>query len=403
MNSMGRQAVRSAGDKLVFIEGLRGLAALYVVLGHICSMTDPGVFLGVRGHGPAWLRALMMPFGFGHLAVASFIVISGFCLQTSLFNGGDGVITNAKRFFKRRALRILPPYYACLAISLLVATYITPLGKGLPFSLYLPVTPEVLASHFLMIHNLSPDWMYKINGVLWSIAIESQLYLVFPLLVWLLAKAGRPSTLLLAGSVSAAVLIAWPTSMKLYPWYLGLFALGMCAAHLAFKPPAWRGPNAFASLLVGALAFGGCVYAARERMPMPVCDVWMGICTVSVLYAGTISKRLWLTRALSCKPLAGLGAISYSLYLMHHPILQPLYLFRPAWAEGTLDATEYLLAVGLPVILVCCAVFWFVFERPFVSKRARRPGRDYSPKAARAPAVVYAPVTVEHVEPAALR
>lgn len=400
---MARRAVRSAGDKLVFIEGLRGLAALYVVLGHICSIADPGVFLGIRGHGPAWLRALMMPFGFGHLAVASFIVISGFCLQTSLFNGGNGEITNLKRFFKRRALRILPPYYACLAISLIVALYITPLGKGLPFSLYLPVTPQVVASHALMVHNFSPDWMYKINGVLWSIAIETQLYLIFPLIVWLLAKAGRPSALLLASSLSAAVLIAWPNLLKLYPWYLALFALGMCAAHLAFKPPAWRGPNAFASLLVGAGAFLGCVYSVDHRLAMPICDAWMAVCTVSILYAGTISKKLWLTKALECRPLAWLGAISYSLYLMHHPILQPLYLFRPAWAEGTLESVEYLLAVGLPVILMCCAVFWLIFERPFVSRRARRPGRDFSPKTMRAPALVYAPVTVEHVESASLR
>src|SRR5947209_3306286 len=114
---MGRKAARSAGEKLVFIEGLRGLAALYVVIGHICSMADPGVFMGLRGPGPEWLHVGMQPFGFGHLAVAAFIVMSGFCLQTSLFNGGTGELTDFKRFFKRRALRILPPYYACLALS----------------------------------------------------------------------------------------------------------------------------------------------------------------------------------------------------------------------------------------------------------------------------------------------
>src|SRR5207248_1852670 len=135
---------------------------------------------------------------------------SGFCLQTSLFNGGNGEVTDFKRFFKRRALRILPPYYACLAVSILIALYITPLGKGLPFSQYIPLTPQVLTSHVFMYHNFSPDWMYKINGVLWSIAIESQLYLLFPLLVWLMARGSRPSMLLLASSVSAAVLIAWP-------------------------------------------------------------------------------------------------------------------------------------------------------------------------------------------------
>jgi peptidoglycan/LPS O-acetylase OafA/YrhL len=338
----------------------------------------------------------MQPFGYGHLAVAAFIVISGFCLQMSLFNGGNGDLTNPVRFFKRRALRILPPYYACLALSILVALFITPLGQGLPFSLYLPVTPDAIQSHVFMYHNFSPDWMYKINGVLWSIAIECQLYLLFPLLVWLLAKAGRPSTFLLACSISVSVLIAFPRSEKLYPWYLALFAMGMAGAHLAYKPPSWRGPNAFAALLVAGIAAFACYVGLNNRLIMPLCDALIGVALVGVLYAGTISKKLWLNKVLGCKPLVGLGAISYSLYLMHHPILQPLYLFRPAMAQDPLAATKYLLVFGLPIILGLCTAFWFVFERPFVSKRARRPDRRFRPKPLRQTASVY--THVEHVE-----
>jgi peptidoglycan/LPS O-acetylase OafA/YrhL len=375
MSPMGRGAARSAGEKLVFIEGLRALAALYVVLGHICSMADPGIYFGIRGTGPEWLRILMQPFGYGHLAVAGFIVISGFCLQTSLFNGGKGALTDPKRFYRRRAYRILPPYYACLAISYIVALYVTPLGEGLPFSQYIPVTNVVLASHVFMFHNFSPDWMYKINGVLWSIAIEVQLYLLFPLLVGSLRRYGRPLTLLAAGGVSALVLLAFPGALKLYPWYLALFALGMSTAHLAFKPPKWRGPNAFAALLVAAGALYGCIWSESHRLAMPVSDAWMGAVLVCVLYAGTISKRLWLSRALSWGPLAGLGAMSYSLYLMHHPIMQTVYLFRPSFIEGPLASTLYLSTAGMLVILIFCAVFWLIFERPFISRRTRRPSK----------------------------
>lgn len=397
---MARRAARSAGDRLVFIEGLRGLAALYVVLGHICSMVDPGVFMGIRGQGPAWLRNLMMPFGYGHLAVAAFIVISGFCLQMSLFNGGQGEIVDFKRFFKRRALRILPPYYACLAISLVVAYYITPLGKGLPFSLYLPVTQDVVLSHVFMFHNISPDWMYKINGVLWSIAIEAQLYLLFPLIVLILAKAGRPVTLLVSWSAAAIVLAAWPQSMKLYPWYLGLFALGMATSHLAFKPPSWRGPNAFAASVMAVIAAYGCLYSVGHRFSLPVCDAWIGVFMVSVLYAGTVSKRLWLSKLLSIKPVAWLGAISYSLYLMHHPIMQAIHIYRPAWAADTLGATYYMLVVGLPLILLGCTLFWLAFERPFFSSRAKKVSER---RKASGTAVVYLPIATESVEPATLR
>jgi len=370
---MGRKAARSAAEKLKFIEGMRGIAALYVVLGHICSLADPGVFLGVRGTGPEWLRIAMQPFGFGHLAVAAFIVISGFCLQTSLFNRGDGSIKEPKKFFKRRALRILPPYYACLAISLVVALYVTPLGHGLPFSLYLPVTPNVVLSHLFLVHNWSPDWMYKINGVLWSIAIEAQLYLLFPLLVWLLNKANRLATVLSTLAVTAAILTVTPRAEKFYPWYLALFTIGMAASHLAFSPPKWRGPNALAAMLFGGLSLGMCVWSATKGFSMPVLDSWLGACVVSVIYACTVSKNFTVGKFLSAKPLAWLGAVSYSLYLMHHPILQPLYLFRPKWAAGPLEATLYLSGVGLPVVFLGVVAFWFIFERPFISRPNKKP------------------------------
>jgi peptidoglycan/LPS O-acetylase OafA/YrhL len=366
---MGRGTARAAGTKLAFIEGMRGLAALYVVLGHICSIAYPGVFLGVRGDAPEWLRILMQPFGFGHVAVAAFIVISGFCLETSLFSRGDGTLKGAKGFFRRRALRILPPYYACLAISIYVVFFITPLGgSGLPFSLYTPVGPGEIVSHFLLIHNWSPDWMYKINGVLWSIAIEAQLYLLFPLIVFLLNRAYRLPTLMLATSICASALIIWPKSEKFYLWYLALFTLGMAASHLAYNPPKWRGPNALAAMLFGGFCFAGCCWSASQGHRMPILDAWIGGCVVSVIYACTVSKKFTVGKLLSAKPIVWLGAISYSLYLMHHPILQPLYLFRPEWAQEPFLATMYLMAVGLPVILAAVTVFWLIFERPFVSR-----------------------------------
>ena len=386
---MGRATARQAGAKLAFIEGMRGLAALYVVLGHICSIAYPGVFLGERANAPEWLRAAMQPFGFGHLAVAAFIVISGFCLQTSLFNGGNGTMQDAKTFFKRRALRILPPYYACLALSLIVVFAITPLGgSGLPFNLYVPATPPAIASHFLLIQNWSPDWMYKINGVLWSIAIEAQLYILFPVIVFLLNKAYRLPTLMLASSVSASALMLWPKAEKFYPWYFALFTLGMAASHLAYNPPKWRGPNALAAMLFAGICLAGCIWSAIRGFSMPVLDAWMGGCVVSVMYACTISKKFRVGKWLGAKPLTALGAISYSLYLMHHPILQPLYIFRPQWAHEPAMATLYLMIVGLPTILFGVTIFWFFFERPFMRRPKIRRAKQAGPYGIRQRAVV---------------
>ena len=78
--------------------------------------------------------------------------------------------------------------------------------------------------------------------------------------------------------------------------------------------------------------------------------------------------------------------------------MQPLYLFRPIWAQDPLMASVYLVAVGLPAILLACTVFWFFFERPFVSKRAKRPEREFTPKRLRPAAVMFTPAVREAAE-----
>src|SRR6185503_12558932 len=86
-------------QKLAYIDGMRGAAALYVVLGHLCAMVDPNLRIGKPSQTPEWLQGLMSPFSYGHLAVAAFIVISGFCLQMSLFDRGDGRLKSPVAFF----------------------------------------------------------------------------------------------------------------------------------------------------------------------------------------------------------------------------------------------------------------------------------------------------------------
>ena len=101
-----------------FVDGLRGIAALYVVLGHVYAYTrqwaEPE--LPEAGH-----ESILKFVDQGHSAVAVFIVISGFCLMMPLSreelgtpSGGTG------RFLQRRARRILPPYYAALVLSILL-------------------------------------------------------------------------------------------------------------------------------------------------------------------------------------------------------------------------------------------------------------------------------------------
>ncbi len=385
-------------QRLPFLEGLRGVAALYVVLSHFGSMADGRRAAGWVSHAPEWLYQLMGIFWYGHLAVAAFIVLSGFCLQLSLFHRTDGKIANLKVYAKRRAMRILPPYYAALILSILVALHVTQHQPVPPFDRYVPVTTDNVLAHVFLVHNFVPAWMYKINGVLWSIAIEAQLYVLFPLLVLATARFGRIWVFGACCAASALVFSYIPVAPKLYPWFLPLFMLGMVSAHLAYRPNLKAGTIPWLACLVGISALGGTIGAAARNAPVHVQDSLVGVAVAALCYALTTTSQGRLVGVLSWRPLVALGGFSYSLYLMHHPIQQIVFVNRPGYVQGELGAFLYLLIVGLPIILVGSYVFHLLFERPFMPRRpvtkldllpqmvpVSLPLRTYTPSAATAP------------------
>ncbi|MBL8059483.1 MAG: acyltransferase [Chthonomonas sp.] len=362
---MDDRANARSSERLGFIEGLRGLAALYVVAQHICTMVDPRFLLMRKGAEPAWLASVMAPFWYGHFAVSAFIVLSGFCLQMSLYTSGTGQLRDLRRFLKRRCWRILPPYYACLALSLITVHFVTSKHSGPPWNQYIPVTGENLAAHILMIHNFSREWMYKINGVLWSISIEFQLYFLFPALCLALWRFGSRSVVPLTALTVASALSVYDSADKLYVWYFGLFVLGMAGARWAFDrrlPKVPTGP--MTALAVFALA--AAIMSIGWTKQLAVRDSLMGIAIVSVLVAGSTKPDMAWVRFLGARPLVWLGTFSYSLYLVHHPVLQWLTHLKPESIATTTRLFAYLVAC-LPIVLACCYLFYRVFEKPFIA------------------------------------
>jgi peptidoglycan/LPS O-acetylase OafA/YrhL len=397
MKGEGLKPKKRTPDRIPFVEGMRGIAALYVVLGHLCSMSDPSQLAGKHDYAPPWFRSVIAPFAYGHLAVAAFIVISGFCLQISLFKGGNGQLKSLGRFFAKRAKRILPAYYGSLILSVAVAVYITTRLPGMPFEMYLPVTSSNVLAHVFLVHNWSPASMYKLNGVLWSIAIEAQLYLLFPLIVLSLVRVGRRKTFVLSVAAAYALSVAaafclvhygsGTSPTKLYAWFLPLFVLGMVSAHVAVKPhPTW-GPAAWVGRAAGLACLGACFYGTQHGLyGVPpdwmnaATDVLMGGFVACFCYAGSITKPTPTVRLLSTKPLLALGAFSYSLYLVHNPIQQVVYYFRPGFVSGEVDTFWYLVAM-LPVIILAAWIFSLLLEKPFMSKpsKVRRPEGAWVP------------------------
>jgi peptidoglycan/LPS O-acetylase OafA/YrhL len=356
-------------DRLPALEGLRGLLALYVLLGHIASMADPSALAGKPSAAPEWIRNLFAPFAFGHLAVAGFIVLSGFCLQLSLYVNGDGTVKSAGKFFRRRAWRLLPAYYGCLVLSWLVCETVTKRFTGMPFDLYLPVTTENLLAHIALVHNFRPDWMYKINGVLWSIAIECQIYIVFPVLALIMQRVGRLVAVIAACLFPLIIAVSSPQWPKLYGWYVVLFAIGMVGASMLYRPPVAQSPKAVYGYVAGGLGMVGVWLSINQAALLPVRDLAGAFVISGLSYAVCTNPESFLARVLGWRPVALLGAMSYSLYLMHHPIQQVgFYLLNGA----ALDAAGkfWVLVQWLPVVLLGSLAFYMLFERPVLSNRS---------------------------------
>ena len=208
-------------QRLAGLDGVRGLAALYVVVFHIFLRAFPGYPVD---HAPFWASWFI----YGRFAVVVFIVLSGFSLALSPARHGWRLDAGI-RFAQRRARRILPAYWAALAFSLAVAWLIIPQpGQGAPD------LGSVLANG-LLVQNFAPAHLP--NGAFWSMAVEAQLYVAFPPLLLMVRRWGAMAMLTAVTLVVATVGVVGPHVSRLDtflihspPELAALFALGVLTA-----------------------------------------------------------------------------------------------------------------------------------------------------------------------------
>jgi peptidoglycan/LPS O-acetylase OafA/YrhL len=350
---------------LRFLDGFRGFVALYVVLYHAKLQNWPE-FSGAPGP-TGWTRALTSWLSFGELAVTCFIAISGFCLMLPVL-GNNGTLGGggARRFYFRRARRILPPYYMALFLSIAIVA-----GLGAEHRSELPgstgqMTTAGVLTHLALVHNVNTSTLLQINGPMWSIAVECQIYVLFPLLI--LARR-RFGILPVVGAIYLLALVlenqVRDTQHKgLMPIYLFVFLLGMYAAEFALGPPKraliWIS-GAMAALLLAMLLFPQLRFIADI-------NVVVGILTSSILVICTQWPGMWVSRVASWRPIVTIGTFSYSLYLLHVPLQQFLWLdiLLPMKLGKVLTFTLGL-TVGTGLIVVFTFLFYLLFERPFCS------------------------------------
>ncbi|HEX3596476.1 MAG TPA: acyltransferase [Polyangiaceae bacterium] len=375
---------------LAHVEGLRAVAALTVFVNHAYAQTW-AEWRNENATGA--LSVFKYSMIAGHLAVAVFIVISGFCLTLPVVDGGEKLRGGVVKFFERRARRILPPYYGALLLSLaLIATVI---GKPTGTLWDEPIQADwrAVVCHFVLVQDFFRTGL--INYVFWSIAVEWHLYFVFPLLVWAARRFGIVRVAGAALVVGYAIRFAGDGTrvVRANPHFIGLFALGMLAAYVVRSPRsgftkvkdltvwAWVGGAALA--VVATLCVVWDVPGSEPRFHY--LDFPVGVLAACVLVHTSGTRERLLTRFLRVRPLAFVGTFSYSVYLIHAPLLQIIWQYALHPLGVSPDSMFVLLmTLGLACVLTVSYAFFRVCEEPFMGSSARDEARRQSARIASA-------------------
>ena len=332
----------SSGQRFPALDGLRGLAALAVVLHHapIVSLL-PGAQLGTT-------------------AVCVFFALSAFLLYSPWVRGKAPAISD---YYRRRAFRMYPAYLVALGFAVVVRSAI-----GRPAAAY-----DVL-SHLAFVQSFFPAYSESMIRAAWSLGAEVQFYLALPLLA--LAIARRKTALLVAG-IAAVALVQWGLPRESQGWQnwpaLGLpFFFGMLAAEAAAR---WPGRCRAVGVpgLVMALALREFMLIGPGAALAADGGLWhmllngrglFSSAAVACAIAGlAVAEKGACYRFFASRPVRSLGVCGYGIFLFHMPLFAVLTHW---WGKPAS------LMVGLPVTLAVSVASYLYIEAPAMRYASRR-------------------------------
>lgn len=342
------------------LDGLRGVAALWVLIGHMMILT------GFR------LPLIGKP----DLGVDLFILLSGFLMmyQYRLRAGREDWDAPATwaAFWTRRFFRLAPLFYVTLAAALIAGPAIYAdrvaidsfLGQSLqPPERYLDGGLTNIVLHLTFLFGLLPDYAFRTPLPDWSLGLEMQFYLLFPFLILLGRRIGWvTAALVAAGGGVAIALLAGAAGLdfpmpSFLPLKLQLFLAGMLIAADPGESRARRGWRLGAAMLLAAIPIGGeqdlLHFVVRELL------VFGFFALVHWRSFGAIG---WVSRLLGSRPLYWLGELSYGTYLIHLLILQPVAAAVIGQFGSGLGAAERFALTGAVVVPVTYALAFMTYR-----------------------------------------
>lgn len=346
----------SEGANLSALDGIRGIAVLIVIASH-----TRGLQLESHGGVGVWL----------------FFSLSAFLLTMRFASHPERAYSSQHlwHYFRRRIARVFPMYYCVLIGSFLFSSR---------------WTFEEWMRHMLMI---------RADGVYWSIPQELLFYILLPVLVLLLSPVRRFGHLAMAIALLALAVASnlWLDKSvlslngngKWQPFYFGAFASGMAFSYLyrweplsriAVKPAVNRILHVLGLVILAGVVFSSPFYQRIATETFPILGTlnspmgWKYPGTYGLFCGGliwitlTCQGRL-LDRVVSSLPLRAIGVVSFSMYLLHYPVMRQLSIL------GVVRGTELFVYTGLVTYLLACFTYSIVERRGLnAPSRADAPG-----------------------------
>ena len=346
------------------IDGLRALAVLPVLFFH-------AGFPGFSG---------------GFVGVDVFFVLSGFLITGILLHENEQRKYSLINFYERRARRLIPAFFFVLLASTLAALLLLGPSELVDFGKSLSASSLVFANyHFLNTLNYFSTAAEELPLLhIWSLSVEEQFYVVFPVLLALcyqIFRSFRPRTM--------AYLMCWSAFLLSFAYMHLLDTKGY--SNIAFFSVISR---TWELLAGGLLAFhiqslpktrlvqetgslAGLVFLVASILLLDASSGWPDYKTLlpvfaTVLLIGFTSKKTFVGHILTLRAVRWIGLISYSLYLWH----QPVYAFLRVTVIGHPTATAFIIATLLSIALA--TITYHYIEEPFRNKNKVTRGQSFS-------------------------
>jgi len=384
--------LEQARGYLPALDGVRGIAILLVLLCHVQAAVPPEWHV----HPALWM------FGLGWAGVDLFFALSGFLITSILLDTKDQ-LRYFRNFYGRRAVRIFPLYYGWLVAVLVIAP---PLVRAMSASLP-PDVVEIFTDpkhndrnwwYWLYISNWLrvplPDGHHPFLDITWTLAIEEQFYLVWPLIVYLCRRKALVwvCIAMIAIAYATRLVLALQPSVDpvviyvLTPCRMDTLAIGALLAVLIRRPgfnfERWVLPAkivcAAAAVAVVTLVLARETLRPAEGLSaISEQDFGMQVFGYTIIACGAGALVYWaLTmrdgsigkRVLSSPVLVYLGKISYGTYLLHWPVVNGIAKFVFPGGDHDAPAGEVFLfaIVAMAASVLAGSASWYLWEMHFL-------------------------------------